>query len=270
MSRLTSLVSAPTYRYIQGAILVVLGIAFVTSFRSGSAGALALGYPTGFQAAFPLVCDIVAAVATVIHGRVRADRSMRRLAAWFVSTPMALSWAANAVDHVQAAPPAAAWHPAGQYAWIGGVVLAAGLCPVAVAALLHLSTKFVDYEQRQARETQPETTTGTPAVVETRETPVEAPAPAPDIARTETEDALVSVDVSESQPEKVEPPALKVALRPISETESQSAKHAQAIAYIRANPGRPWNKELQHENGISRATYYRALRVLRDETAVSA
>lgn len=143
------LLDAPTYRYIQGAMLVVLAVAFVTSFESGSAGALRLGYPAGFTAALPLVCDVIAGVATFIHGRVRTDPPMRRLAAQFVLVPMLLSWGANSVDHVTRAPAGATWQPLAVTAWIAAVVVAAGICPVAVAALLHLSTKYVEFEQRQ-------------------------------------------------------------------------------------------------------------------------
>jgi hypothetical protein len=140
--------AAPTYRYIQGAMLVVLVIAFTTSFESGSEGAKRLGYPEDFIAALPLVCDVIAGVATFIHGRVRKDAQMRRLSAQFVLVPMLLSWGANSVDHVNRAG-AGDWATAGVIAWYTGVVIGAGICPVAVAALLHLSTKYVDFEQRQ-------------------------------------------------------------------------------------------------------------------------
>lgn len=142
----------PAEQYIHGAMLVVLAVAFVTSFESGSEGARELGYPEGFEAALPLVCDVVAGVATVIHARVRADAAMRRLAAQFVLGPMLLSWGANAVDHVKAAPADVTWPEWGQVAWIVAVVLAAGICPVAVAALLHLSTKYAEYQRRQVGE----------------------------------------------------------------------------------------------------------------------
>lgn len=144
------LLAAPTYRYIQGAMLVVLVIAFVTSFESGSAGAKKLGYPEDFVSALPLVCDVIAGVATFIHSRVRGDAPMRRLAGQFVLVPMLLSWGANSVDHVNRAPAGPGWTSTETSAWIAAVVLAAGICPVAVAALLHLSTKYVDFELRQA------------------------------------------------------------------------------------------------------------------------
>lgn len=134
---------------IQGAILVVLAVAFVTSFQSGAIGAGRLGYPDTFQIALPLVCDVVAGVATAIHGRVRRDKPMRRLVSWFVLVPMALSWGANSVDHAYRASDAATgWPITARIAWFAGVVLAAGICPVAVAALLHLSTRFLEFEQR--------------------------------------------------------------------------------------------------------------------------
>lgn len=145
---LKRLLEAPTYRYIQAAMLVVLVIAFVTSFESGSAGAKRLGYPEGFVAALPLVCDVIAGLATFIHSRVRNDPKMRRLAAQFVLIPMLLSWGSNSVDHVNRAP-AGDWATAGVAAWTAAVILAAGICPVAVAALLHLSTKYVEHELRQ-------------------------------------------------------------------------------------------------------------------------
>lgn len=147
---LTALTSAPTYRYLQVAMLLVLGTAFVTSFESGTEGAKRLGYPEGFESALPLVCDVIAGVATLIHGRVRGDRQMRRLASLFVLVPMLLSWGANSVDHLGSAPADPRWLLAAQVGWVAGVILAAGICPVSVAALLHLSAKFVEYEQRQA------------------------------------------------------------------------------------------------------------------------
>lgn len=140
---------------IQGAILVVLVVAFVTSFQSGSDGAGRLGYPPIFEIALPAVCDVVAGVATAIHGRVRKDKQMRRLVSWFVLVPMALSWGANSVDHAyRAADAAAAWPQAARIGWFVGVVLAAGICPVAVAALLHLSTRFLEFEQRSGERKQ--------------------------------------------------------------------------------------------------------------------
>lgn len=142
--------AVPTWRLIQAAMLTVLATAFVTSFSSGSAGAGRLGFPPAFVAALPLVCDVVAGMATAIHGRVRRDPAMRRLAAWYVLVPMLLSWGANSVDHLfRATPTAVGWPVGGQWAWYAAVVLAAGICPVAVAALLHLSTRFVEFEQRQ-------------------------------------------------------------------------------------------------------------------------
>lgn len=132
-------------------MLLVLGIAFATSFTAGSDGAHRLGYAGVFMYALPLVCDVVAAAATWIHGRVRTDRDMRRLAGWFVLTPMLLSWGANAIDHGFRAVPEPGWHAALAGLWIGAVVLAAGICPVAVAALLHFATRYADYEQRLAK-----------------------------------------------------------------------------------------------------------------------
>lgn len=130
------------------AVLVVIAIAFVTSFNSGASGALALGYAPEFKASLPLVCDVVAAVATFMHAIARDDRQMRRTATGFVLVPMLLSWGANAIDHVDRATD-------GPIGWTVAVVGLAGLCPVAVAALLYLSTKFREFEQRQAAKTQP-------------------------------------------------------------------------------------------------------------------
>lgn len=144
------LLSAPTYRYIQAAVLVVLVIAFVTSFESGSKGAKTLGFPAGFEASLPIVCDVVAGVATFIHGRVRGDKPMRRLATQFVLGPMLLSWGANAINHASASPIGPGWSQWQATGWLAAVILAAGICPVAVAALLHLSTKYVEFEHRQA------------------------------------------------------------------------------------------------------------------------
>ncbi len=155
MNRLWArLVAIPTYRLITVAMLVILGIAFTTSFQSGSDGAARLGFPDTFRAALPLVCDVIAGVATAIHGRVRQDKPMRRLASWFVLIPMLLSWGSNSIDHAyRAAPAAQAWGQWEQASWFTAVVLAAGICPVAVAALLHLSTRFVEFEQRQIERT---------------------------------------------------------------------------------------------------------------------
>lgn len=130
-------------------MLAVLAIAFATSFTSGTAGARLLGYPGVFATALPLVCDIVAGLATVVHSRARSDPPMRRLAARFVLAAMALSWAANSVDHVVRSPAGEGWSGTARAAWVVGVVVAAGICPVAVAALLHLSTRYVEFEQRE-------------------------------------------------------------------------------------------------------------------------
>lgn len=169
---------------------MVLGIAFVTSFSSGSSGAEILGYPAQFVASVPLICDIVAALAAIVHGRVRNDPPMRRLAAWFVLVPMSLSWASQGLAHVFRAPrpgvlvaappdlpdgtPGSPQWPTdiqwdlAQWTWITGVVIFAGLAPVAVAGLLHFMAKFVDYERRPAvgsvSESQAETVDTTPEI----------------------------------------------------------------------------------------------------------
>lgn len=145
------MVNVPTYRFLQAGIFVVLGIAFATSFSSGSSGAEILGYQLAFVASVPLICDIVAALAMVVHGRVRDDKPMRRLAAWFVLVPMVLSWAANALDHLRRAPADPHWADWARNGWIAGVIVFAGLAPVAVAGLLHFMAKFVEYEQRAAK-----------------------------------------------------------------------------------------------------------------------
>lgn len=171
-----------TYRMIQGAILVVLVVAFITSFQSGSDGAGRLGYPPVFVVALPLVCDVVAGVATAIHGRVRKDKQMRRLVSWFVLVPMALSWGSNSVDHAyRAADAAAAWPQAARIGWFVGVVLAAGICPVAVAALLHLSTRFLEFEQRTSARRPLAEAPSKP--VEVRTKAVEAPSKSPKAPR---------------------------------------------------------------------------------------
>lgn len=145
-----------TYRVIQLAMLVILGTAFVTSFKSGAEGAGRLGYDPSFTISLPMVCDVIAGAATAIHGRVRKDKDMRRLAAWFVLIPMLLSWGSNSVDHAyRAAAAADGWVPLARVAWYGGVILAAGICPVAVAGLLHLSTKYQEFEQRQIKVPKP-------------------------------------------------------------------------------------------------------------------
>lgn len=176
-----------TYRLIQGAMLVVLVTAFVTSFQSGSAGAGFLGFDPHFVASLPLVCDVIAGVATAIHGRVRRDKQMRRLASWFVLVPMVFSWGANSVDHVfRASKAAEGWSSGARSAWFFGVVLAAGICPVAVAALLHLSTRFVEFEQRAASPPKPAspptrraTEVSAPSVALTPAKPRPKPQPAP-------------------------------------------------------------------------------------------
>ena len=83
----SSAVAVPRYRWIQLTILVVLVVAFVTSFQSGAEGAHQSGYRAEFSASFPLICDVVAMLATVVHGWARHDAKMRRLAALFVMGP---------------------------------------------------------------------------------------------------------------------------------------------------------------------------------------
>ena len=144
------LMTVPTYRVLQAGILVVIAVSFTTSFKSGSAGAGLVGFDSSFLFALPLVLDVVAAMATVIHGRVRNDKEMRGLAAKFVLVPMLLSWGSNGIDHFQRAGHTAdGWGQLAQWGWYAAVILGAGICPVAVAALLHLMAKYVEYEQRQ-------------------------------------------------------------------------------------------------------------------------
>ena len=132
-------------------ILVVLTAAFVTSFKAGSHGAFLFGFPPEFLFTAPLICDIVAGLATLVHGWARDDAPMRTLAATFVLVPMGLSWIANAADHLDRAQPVSTWPVLGQMAWIGAVILFAGLCPVAVASLLFFSTRFGEFERREAQ-----------------------------------------------------------------------------------------------------------------------
>lgn len=148
--RARRLAEIPRYRWIQITILAVLVVAFVTSFQSGSEGAHQSGYRAEFSMSFPLICDVVAMLATVVHGWARHDAKMRRLAALFVMGPMILSWAANAVDHLANAHVTTFGTTYGEKAWTLWVILAAGLCPVAVAALLYFATKFIEFEQRVA------------------------------------------------------------------------------------------------------------------------
>ena len=147
--------AVPRYRWIQLTILLVLVVAFVTSFSSGSEGAHRSGYREEFSSAFPLICDVVAMLATVMHGWARHDQQMRRVAVGFVMAPMLLSWVANAVDHLDNAGITAFGATEIEKVWTVWVVLAAGLCPVAVAALLYLAAKFVEFEKRQAAKPQP-------------------------------------------------------------------------------------------------------------------
>lgn len=127
---------------------MVLVAAFVTSFKGGSHGAFVLGFPPEFLFTAPLICDIVAGLATLVHGWARDDDEMRTWATTFVMIPMALSWMANAVDHLGRAQPIPTWPAAGQWAWIAGIILFAGLCPVSVASLLFFATKFREFERR--------------------------------------------------------------------------------------------------------------------------
>lgn len=131
-------------------ILVVLTAAFGTSFKAGSHGAYLLGFPPEFLFTAPLICDIVAGLATLVHGWARDDTEMHRWATYFVIGPMGLSWAANAIDHLGRAQPDLSWPTLGQWAWIVAVIVFAGLCPASVAGLLFFSTKFREFEQRSA------------------------------------------------------------------------------------------------------------------------
>lgn len=164
-------------------ILVVLTAAFVTSFKAGSHGAYLLGFPPEFLFTAPLICDIVAGLATLVHGWARDDEQMRTLATKFVMGPMVLSWAANSVDHLERAQPETTWPAAGQWAWIVAVIVFAGLCPVSVASLLFFSTKFREFERR---------TTGQDVAVKS------------EITATTDETVAVSCNV-EDEPEFVEP-----------------------------------------------------------------
>jgi len=232
MKRLFALAS--TYRLIQLAMLVILGTAFITSFKSGAEGAVRLGFDQNYKVALPLVLDVISGAATVIHGRVRRDKDMRRLAAWFVLVPMLLSWGANSVDHAyRAADAAAGWPTAARAAWYVGVILAAGICPVAVAGLLHLSTKYQEFEQRQARTSKP----------------AESKASAPKSVK--------------AKPEVATPP-------PGRRKRSEPAKRAQAVAEQHAaEVGKlPSVRELERKAGVSRNLSQRTLTALRAPSAV--
>lgn len=200
----SSVANAPTYRFLQAGIFVVLGIAFATSFSSGSSGARILGYPDLFVSSVPLICDIVAALAMVVHGRVRDDRPMRRLAAWFVLVPMLLSWAANALDHLGRAPVVPQWDAEAQWAWIAGVVLFAGLAPVAVAGLLHFMARYVEHQQRTVAGSVEELSQGTvgETVRTTSEIEPEFVEPAPLVRAVAVPSAAVET-VPEVDPETV-------------------------------------------------------------------
>lgn len=251
MRRLTSLTSAPTYRYIQAAMLVVLVIAFVTSFQSGSEGAKTLGFPTGFEAALPLVCDVVAGVATFIHGRVRGDAKMRRLAGQFVLIPMILSWAANSVDHVKNAPANPAWETWQQNFWVAGVILAAGICPVAVAALLHLSSKYVEFEQRQAEKADKAGQRQAEKAEKRTNTVADAVAAQKQRSRRDDAPPAPAVTVSNPTAEQVDEPAVKPKLRGVP-------KPGSTLAWAVEN----WPvtaEQIEAATGCSRATAYRVL-----------
>ena len=227
---------ASTYRLIQLAMLVILGTAFVTSFKSGAEGAVRLGFDQNYKVALPLVLDVISGAATVIHGRVRKDKDMRRLAAWFVLVPMLLSWGANSVDHAyRAADAAAGWPTGARAAWYLGVILAAGICPVAVAGLLHLSTKYQEFEQRQTRISKS----------------VEAKTPAPKAEPVKTTPETTPAPSGKRKP-------------------SEPAKRAQAVAeqHISEVGKLPSVRELERKAGVSRNLSQRTLTALRAPSPV--
>ena len=247
----SSVANAPTYRFLQAGIFVVLGIAFATSFSSGSSGAEILGYQPAFVASVPLICDIVAALAMVVHGRVRDDRSMRRLAAWFVLVPMLLSWAANALDHLRRTPAQPYWSDWSQWAWIGGVVVFAGLAPVAVAGLLHFMARYVEFEKRVA-ETAP-----TPDV-----------RTQPELSQNSVDDAMVAIPAIPGEPEFIEPaPRIPVlfAPKPVAietEVDAETVKEIDEIEIHRVmRDTKPRVSrdvaEIMVRDKVSRATAYR-------------
>lgn len=224
---------------VQVTILAILIAAFVTSFKSGSDGARILGFPPEFLFTAPLICDIVAGLATLVHGWARDDEPMRRLATWFVMGPMVLSWSANAVDHVGRAPVDPIWPAAGQWAWLAGVIVFSGLCPAAVAGLLFFSTKFTEFEQRQAERTV--------------EVPVEGLA-------------------AEDEPEFVEPPPLlpvRAAVNPPSEIEvdDELVDEINEIEIERVMRDEKVPRdiaEIMIREDVSRATAYRRAKGKRD------
>lgn len=235
------LAGLPRYRYVQVTILVVLAIAFVTSFSSGSEGARTSGYPAQFQAAFPLVCDIVAALATLMHGWARFDPKMRRLAALYVMGPMLLSWAANAVSHLGNAGITAFGDTRAAQAWTLWVILAAGLCPVAVAALLYVATKFAEFEQRLA-------TTGTKVETVVAETP----------PPVEDEPEFIEPARSLIVSTRVAPPANKVPepAKPILHSVPEIEEDA-VVRVMQKHSVRREIAEIMVRDGCSRAVAYR-------------
>lgn len=173
-----ALAGMSTYRWLQVAVLVILVVAFITSFESGASGAAMLGYPEQFKRAFPLVVDVVAAVATIAHGRAPTPQ-LRRLAVVFVLVPMTLSWGANALDHwTRALPQLPAGWPI--QLWAAAVVLVAGVCPVAVAALLYFMGRYSDADRTTSRPAEP--AVGAPAGKSERAQPDAAPAPVAPVA----------------------------------------------------------------------------------------
>lgn len=243
-------------------ILVVLTAAFGTSFKAGSHGAYLLGFPPEFLFTAPLICDIVAGLATLVHGWARDDTEMHRWATYFVIGPMGLSWAANAIDHLGRAQPDLSWPALGQWAWIAAVIVFAGLCPASVAGLLFFSTKFREFEQRSAWSQDG-----------SRPQPVDASV---DNAATKSDDAATTLD---NEPEFVEPVAIpqRVAV-PAAEPETgetapetepaetldaeftELLKIEQLMAEERTRAGRPLARdiaEIMVRENVSRATAYR-------------
>lgn len=228
-------------------ILVVLVAAFVTSFKGGSHGAYVLGFPPEFLFTAPLICDIVAGLATLVHGWARDDDEMRTWATTFVMIPMLLSWMANAVDHLGRAQPDPTWPVAGQWAWIVGVILFAGLCPVSVASLLFFATKFREFERRAAAS-------------EGGHVPADVPDGGSD-------DALAELEFVEPEPRialhRAEPLAVEIA--PEVQVDAETVREIDEIEIHRVmrdtKPRVSYDvAEIMVRDGVSRATAYRRVK----------
>jgi hypothetical protein len=126
---------------LRAAVLCVIGliapVLLMSTFASSAGGAVLFGYPLELGWTLPVSLDLVAVVGTVVAS-MAVSRGLLAYALALVYIPLAVSWAANGLDH--AFRDAFLDHASGWWIWTS--VGLAGAPPVALIAVLHMAIKL--------------------------------------------------------------------------------------------------------------------------------